>query len=170
MRKPARLVVFVPAVLIASLFAFGSDRGPLRARDALAAVESLKDKNYDLSSLDVFRKTIVQIKDNYVDPSRINPKEMFTAALEAVERQVPEVMVDVGGPPCDDKPANKEPGTTALVGPSNGAPQGGILETNRAQAGGCAHANSNIPEGHVRVTVGNQTKEFDYRDIDSIWQ
>jgi hypothetical protein len=81
-----------------------------------------------------------------------------------------EVMVEVGGPPCDDKPANKEPGTTALVGPSNGAPQGGILETNRAQAAGCAHANSSIPEGHVRVTVGNATKEFDFRDIDSIWQ
>jgi carboxyl-terminal processing protease len=169
MRKPARLAVFVPAALIASLFALGSDRGPLRAREALAAVESLKDKNYDLASLDVFRKTIVQIKDNYVDPSRINPKEMFTAALEAVERQVAEVMVEVGGPPCDDKPANKEPGT-ALTGPSNGAPQGGVLETNRAQAAGCGHANANIREGFVRVTVGSATKEFDYRDIDSIWQ
>ena len=169
MRKPARLAVFVPAALIASLFALGSDRGPLRARDAFAAVESLKDKNYDLASLDVFRKTIVQIKDNYVDPSRINPKEMFTAALEAVERQVAEVMVEVGGPPCDDKAANKEPGTS-LAGPSNGAPQGGVLETNRAQAAGCGHANANIREGFVRVTVGGTTKEFDYRDIDSIWQ
>ena len=164
MRKQARLVLF-PAALLASLIALSGDN-----RAAQAAVDPKADKNYDLASLDVFRKTIVQIKDNYVDPSRINPKEMFTAALEAVERQVPEVMVDVGGPPCDDKPANKEPGTTALVGPSNGAPQGGILETNRAQAAGCAHANSNIPEGHVRVTVGNASKEFDYRDIDSIWQ
>ncbi|HEY6808321.1 MAG TPA: hypothetical protein VI160_05975, partial [Gemmatimonadales bacterium] len=169
MRKPARLAVFVPAALIASLFALGSDRGPLRAREAHAAVESLKDKNYDLASLDVFRKTIVQIKDNYVDPSRINPKEMFTAALEAVERQVAEVMVEVGGPPCDDKAANREPGTT-LAGPSNGAPQGGVLETNRAQAAGCGHANASIREGFVRVTVGSATKEFDYRDIDSIWQ
>src|SRR5207253_6558610 len=122
-------------------------------RDAQAAVEPQKDKNYDLASLDVFRKTIVQIKDNYVDPSRINPKEMFTASLEAVERQVAEVMVEVGGPPCDDKPANKEPGTTAVVGPSNAAPHGGILETHCAQAAGCAHANTSIPHGHVRDTV-----------------
>src|SRR5437016_7450343 len=170
MRKHARLALIAPAAIAASLLALSSDRGPLRAREAHAAVDPQKDKNYDLASLDVFRKTIVQIKDNYVDPSRINPKEMFTSSLEAVERQVAEVMVEVGGPPCDDKPANKEPGTTALVGPSNGSPQGGVLETNRAQQAGCGHANSTIPEGHVRVTVGNQTKEFDYRDIDSIWQ
>ena len=56
----------------------------------LAAAEPKIDKNYDLAGLDVFRKTIVQIKDNYVDPSRIDPKEMFTASLEAVERQVAE--------------------------------------------------------------------------------
>jgi len=119
MRKHALLA---PAAVVASLLAFSSDRGPLQARQALAAVDPQKDKNYDLASLDVFRKTIVQIKDNYVDPSRINPKEMFTSALEAVERQVAEVMVEVGGPPCDDRPANREPGTS-LSGPSNAAPQ-----------------------------------------------
>src|SRR2546430_1927981 len=170
MRKPARLALLAPAAIVACLMALSSDRRHLQAREAHAAVDPQKDKNYDLVGLETFRKTIVQIKDNYVDPSRINPKEMFTSALESVERQVAEVMVEVGGPPCDDKPANKEPGTTALVGPSNAAPQGGILETNRAQQAGCGHANSNIPDGHVRVTVGNATREFDYRDIDSIWQ
>jgi carboxyl-terminal processing protease len=169
MRKPARLALIAPAAVAASLLALSGDRGPLRAREAHAAVDPQKDKNYDLASLDVFRKTIVQIKDNYVDPSRINPKEMFTASLEAVERQVAEVMVEVGGPPCDDRPLNREPGT-AMAGPANGAPQGGILESNRAQAAGCGHANASIPENRVRVTVGNAAREFDYKDIDSIWQ
>ncbi len=169
MRKPARLALLAPAAIVASLLALSSDRGPLQAREAQAAVDPLKDKNYDLASLEVFRKTIVQIKDNYVDPSRISPKEMFTSALEAVERQVAEVMVEVGGPPCDDRPANREPGTT-LQGPPNAAPQGGVLEQNRSQAAGCGHANPSIPENHVRVTVGNAAKEFDYREIDSIWQ
>ena len=170
MRKSARLAA--PVALVLSLFALTSDRGPFRAREALAAVEPQKDKNYDLASLDVFRKSIVQIKDNYVDPSRIQPKEMFTAALEAVERQVAEVMVEVGGPPCDDKAANKEPGTTATVAApaSPNDAKNPILESNRAQSAGCGHADSKIAQGHVRVTVGNQTKEFDYRDIDSIWQ
>src|SRR5712692_7283945 len=141
MRKQARFVLF-PVALVASLVALSGDRR------AQAAVDPKTDKNCDLASLDVFRKTIVQIKDNYVDPSRINPKEMFTASLEAVERQVAEVMVEVGGPPCDDKPVSKEPGTAAPVGPSNAAP---ILENERALAAGCGHANSSIPEGHVRV-------------------
>src|SRR5205085_4264509 len=34
----------------------------------------------------------------------------------------------------------------------------------------CGHATSNLPEGKVRVTVGNAVREFDYRDIESIWQ
>jgi carboxyl-terminal processing protease len=162
MRKPVRLAL----LLAVSLLAFSGDR----AREAHAAVEPQKDKNYDLASLDVFRKTIVQIKDNYVDPSRINPKEMFTASLEAVERQVAEVMVEVGGPPCDDKPANKEPGTTAVVQGQAAPDAHAIATSNARQAAGCAHADSKIPDGRVRVTVGNATREFDYRDIDSIWQ
>ena len=109
MRKQARFVLF-PAALVASLIALSGDN-----RAAQAAVDPKTDKNYDLASLDVFRKTIVQIKDNYVDPSRINPKEMFTAGLEAVERQVAEVMVEVGGPPCDDKPAIRRRAVLALA-------------------------------------------------------
>ena len=165
MRKTARLALLASTAAALSILALSGQR-----RDAHAAVEPKTDKNYDLASLDVFRRTIVQIKDNYVDPSRIQPKDMFTAALEAVERQVAEVMVEVGGPPCDDRPANREPGTTAMVGPPSASPQGGVLETNRAQAAGCGHADARLPQGTVRVTVGNATRSFDYRDIDSIWQ
>src|SRR6266853_5380031 len=168
--KSAFRLAALPVAAFLSLASIPSDRAPraLRTPEAVAAVEP-KDRNYDLASIDVFRRSIVQIKDNYVDPSRINPKEMFTSALEAVERQVAEVMVEVGGPPCDDRPANREPGTS-LAGPSNAAPQGGVLETNRSQLAGCGHANPSIPENRVRVTVGNATKDFDYREIDSIWQ
>src|SRR4051812_44775513 len=107
MRKPARLALFAPAVA-AALLALSSDRSPLPAGEAHAATDPKADKNYDLASLEVFRKTIVQIKDNYVDPSRINPKEMFTASLEAVERQVAEVMVEIGGGPRGGEPPHQE--------------------------------------------------------------
>src|SRR5437764_7325235 len=152
--KSALRLAVLPVAVFLSLASIPSDRAPraLRTPDAVAAVEP-KDRSYDLASLDVFRRSIVQIKDNYVDPSRINPKEMFTSALEAVERQVAEVMVEVGGPSCSDQGPRREPGTAATT-----------------PAPDCGHANASLAEGKVRVTVGSAAREFDYRDIDSIWQ
>src|SRR6267378_703094 len=152
--KSAFRLAALPIAVILSLASIPSDRAPraLRTPDAVAAVEP-KDRNYDLASLDVFRRSIVQIKDNYVDPSRINPKEMFTSALEAVERQVAEVMVEVGGPACSDQGPRREPGTAATTPVPD-----------------CGHVNSSLPEGKVRVTVGSASREFEYRDIDTIWQ
>src|SRR5205814_9237304 len=104
-------LVFLPAALLLSLASIPSDRAPhaLRTSDAYAAVDPKADKNYDLASLETLRKSIVQIKDNYVDPSRINPKEMFTSGLEAVERQVAEVMVEFCGQGCAVQGAKKVP-------------------------------------------------------------
>ena len=34
------------------------------------------------------------MKDNYVDPKRVKPKEMMIAALEYVEKSVPDVLVE----------------------------------------------------------------------------
>src|SRR5256885_1162039 len=152
-KSAARFVLF-PAALLLFLASIPSDRAPLalRARNAYAAVDPKADKNYDLASLETLRKSIVQIKDNYVDPSRISPKEMFISGLEAVERQVAEVMVEFGGQGCSDQGAHKEPGIAAPA------------------AADCGHANPNLPEGKVRVTVGSATREFDYRDVDNIWQ
>src|SRR6266436_7499195 len=139
--KSALRLAVLPVAVFLSLASIPSDRAPsaLRIAEARAAVEP-KD-GYDLASLDIFRRSIVQIKDNYVDPTRINPKEMFTSALEAVERQVAEVMVEVGGPSCSDRAVNREPGTS-MIGAANSAQQGGILEANRAQVAGCGHANA----------------------------
>src|SRR5437879_13145143 len=97
-----RLAAF-PVAIFLSLASIRSDRAPraLRPAEPAAAVDP-KDRNYDLASLEVLRKSIVQIKDNYVDPSRISPKEMFTSALEAVERQVAAVLGGGGGPTCPD--------------------------------------------------------------------
>ncbi len=49
---------------------------------------------HDLSALKVFNKVVIYVKDAYVDPKRINPREMMIAALEQVERTVPDVMVE----------------------------------------------------------------------------
>jgi carboxyl-terminal processing protease len=53
---------------------------------------------YRISSLAVFSNVTLHIKDNYVDPERIEPREMLVAALEEVEQQVAEVLVERAGP------------------------------------------------------------------------
>ena len=52
-------------------------------------------KAHDLSAtLDTFNKTLVRVHDAYVDPTRIDPKQMLIAALESVQKHVAEVMVE----------------------------------------------------------------------------
>jgi len=48
---------------------------------------------YRLDRLPILSRVILSVKDNYVDPSRFDPKEMVVAALESVEKTVAEVMV-----------------------------------------------------------------------------
>ncbi|MBM4378908.1 MAG: PDZ domain-containing protein [Deltaproteobacteria bacterium] len=49
---------------------------------------------HDLSALRTFTKVILYVKDNYVDPKRVKPKEMMVSALDYVEKAVPDVLVD----------------------------------------------------------------------------
>jgi carboxyl-terminal processing protease len=49
--------------------------------------------DYQLERLPILSRVILQVKDNYVEPSRIDPKAMVVAALEMVEKTVAEVMV-----------------------------------------------------------------------------
>jgi carboxyl-terminal processing protease len=50
--------------------------------------------NYRISALSVFSNVALHVKDNYVDPERIDPKEMLISALREIERQVAEVLVE----------------------------------------------------------------------------
>jgi len=53
--------------------------------------------NYRISALSVFSNVALHVKDNYVDPARIEPKEMLIGALDEIERQIAEVLVeDIG--------------------------------------------------------------------------
>src|SRR4051812_7247354 len=99
-----RRALLVTALLVAWAFV-GSDRVPLplTISDAMAAPgrgagDDLDEKGgkqaHDLSAMRVFSKVIIYVKDNYVDPKRVKPKEMMVSALEYVEKQVPDVMVD----------------------------------------------------------------------------
>ncbi|MFZ5443617.1 MAG: MXAN_5808 family serine peptidase [Myxococcota bacterium] len=92
-----RRVVVIAALLAAWAFS-GSDRAPLTLSmsEALAAPRvDEKDKSpHELSALRILTKVIHYVKENYVDPKRVRPKEMLVASLEAVEKSVPDVLVD----------------------------------------------------------------------------
>jgi carboxyl-terminal processing protease len=48
---------------------------------------------YRLSDLRIFRDVLRQVKNSYVDPSRIRPHRMLLAALESLQQEVAEVIV-----------------------------------------------------------------------------
>jgi carboxyl-terminal processing protease len=49
--------------------------------------------DYQLDKLPIFSRVFLHVMDNYVDPGRLDSKQMLVAALEAVEKTVAEVMV-----------------------------------------------------------------------------
>jgi carboxyl-terminal processing protease len=59
-----------------------------------AAPGAAPSERHDLSSLKIFNMTLVRIKERYVDPSRIDPKKMLYAALDQVQFNIPEVLVE----------------------------------------------------------------------------
>src|SRR5689334_18616357 len=62
------------------------DEGPL-PKDTTSS-------SYDLSSHQTLSRVILLIRENYVEPERINSYEMFLAALDYIQKTVPEVLVD----------------------------------------------------------------------------
>ena len=65
------------------------DTAEVRAAPGEAAVP-----RHDLSALKIFNITLMRIKDRYVDASRIDPKKMLYAALDSVQFNIPEVLVE----------------------------------------------------------------------------
>lgn len=59
-----------------------------------AAPGEAPNQRHDLSALAIFNKTLLRIKDRYVDPGRVDPKKMLYAALDSVQFNVPEVLVE----------------------------------------------------------------------------
>ncbi|MCK6547933.1 S41 family peptidase [Myxococcota bacterium] len=78
------------------LAAAGSEQGGGSSGSAFSATSdgATEGDEYRISALTVFSNVALHVKDNYVNPERINPKEMLKAALFEVERQVPEVLVE----------------------------------------------------------------------------
>lgn len=100
LKRHGRFIVAFIALSIAFVLSVQfNDRGvqfDLR-NSTLSAAEGGDDK-YDLSALKIFNRVLLRIKDNYVDPSRVDPNKMLIAALDQVQNSISELVVTfVGG-------------------------------------------------------------------------
>lgn len=89
-------IAAIPAVVLTvvrqtpeGVMALGLNTQEVRAAPGAAATA-----HHDLSMLRIFTATLVRVRERYVDPSRIDPKKMFFAALDGVQLNIPEVLVE----------------------------------------------------------------------------
>jgi carboxyl-terminal processing protease len=91
-----KLVMLVATFALAAYFAItfravGLWRG---LEPALAVTAAGPPKApYDLTRLEAVNETLKTIRDKYVDPTRVHPREMFLSALNYVQRDVAQVIV-----------------------------------------------------------------------------
>jgi carboxyl-terminal processing protease len=92
-----RLLILFGVFALAAFFAI-TFRGPgglwRGLEPALAVTVNPSQKGpYDLTRLDAVNETLKTIRDKYVDPSRVHPREMFLSSLNYVQRDVAQVIV-----------------------------------------------------------------------------
>ena len=93
--KPMLLVVSVAVALVLT-FMHHDEQGVAGAAPFGKShkAPSRKSRAYDISTLKVFNKALNYVQQNYVDPSRMRPRQMLISALKNVERTVAEVLVE----------------------------------------------------------------------------
>jgi len=74
-------------------FQFDLDQTPLSASESADGAGS----TYKLSELKILNRSLLQIKDKYVEPDRIAPAEMLVGALDEVQNELPAVVVEYEG-------------------------------------------------------------------------
>ena len=96
-RRRALKPLVVAASLFVALFLTLSRKGP----DGQLAIgpEPLRaaqkdERPYDLTALKIFNNALIRVNDAYVDPTRVDPRQMLLAALDQVQKSVPEVLVE----------------------------------------------------------------------------
>ena len=73
------------------IISFGMGERLVRAAPGASANSAIR---HNLTKLKIFNLTLVRVRDAYVDPERIDPKEMLYAALDSVQFDIPEVLIE----------------------------------------------------------------------------
>ena len=94
-RRIATPALAAVTVLLALKLTYAEHQGHAQERDPSASAEAARQRRpHVLSNVQVLSRTIREVSDNYVDPSRVNHQRMFLAGLNAVQRAVAPVLVD----------------------------------------------------------------------------
>ncbi len=89
----AAIACFLGCAILGFTYDF-SDRGP-RFMPPQASAKTDRAGVYDLGRARMLTKVVGHVRSHYVDPERVDVREMTVAALRAVQGSVPEVMVAV---------------------------------------------------------------------------
>src|SRR5579872_7429315 len=94
-KAAALLLSFGVASVLALQLHHGGDlwQGLAPALAASAPGARSKPAPYDLTQLKVVNEVLKTVRDRYVDPKRVKPKEMLYSALDFVQKDVAQVIV-----------------------------------------------------------------------------
>ncbi len=96
MRRFRKAFIFAGACALA-LFLSVRHRGEdlqVEANAPLRAAVRQTAGNYDLAQLPVITKTLFHVRENYFDKSRFDHRRMLVGALDFLQRDVPEILID----------------------------------------------------------------------------
>ena len=100
-RAKRHLRFFVALLFLTSAFLLSiqfSDKGiQFDLKTESSAAPETSKKSYKLSALTILNSVLLHLKDNYVEPQRINPSKMLISALDEIQNAIAEVVVTHDG-------------------------------------------------------------------------
>ncbi len=96
MRRFGKILALVAACTAALILTIrhGGDGLRVGAESPLRAATRAGASKYDLAQIPIFSKTLFFVRENYFDKNRLDPKRMLVGALDFVQRDVPEILID----------------------------------------------------------------------------
>ena len=96
MRRFRKVFIFAGACALALVLSVRhkGDNLELEANAPLRAAVRQASAAYDLSQLPVITKTLFYVRENYFDKSRFDHRRMLVGALDFLQRDVPEIIID----------------------------------------------------------------------------
>jgi carboxyl-terminal processing protease len=91
--KPILVGTALTIALLLTITRSGRHVG-LGAGEPSSAAQKDDKRPYDLAALRIFNNTLMRVNDSYVDPTRVDAKQMLLAALDQVQKSVAEVLVE----------------------------------------------------------------------------